>query len=50
MSGAGGEKALQGLKNLLETEKFNATAILTDPKDKPSDKNKQIIAEFCEKI
>ena len=49
-AGTGGEKALSGLKSLIGIEKFTATMILIDPKEKPSNKNDGIIKDFCGKV
>ena len=49
-AGSGGEKALSGLKNLLSIENFEATMILIDPKEKPSNINDGIIKDFCGEV
>lgn len=47
-SGGGAEKAINRLKELLDIPSFEATLILTDPKDKPDEDNERRIAGFCE--
>ncbi len=49
-AGNGAEKAMLKLRNLLEIEDFNATAVFIDPKARPSEKNNAILDEFCNKI
>ena len=49
-AGSGAEKALDALKALLGIEKYSATMILIDPKEKPDTKNVAIIEEFCSKV
>ena len=49
-SGSGAEKALNGLRELAGISDFEASAILIDPKDKPSEENVRRIAEFCAKL
>ena len=47
-SGAGAEKALAKLKELIGVDAFEAELILIDPKDKPSPENDAKIVAFCE--
>ena len=49
-SGAGGEKAIEKLKSLLNTEKLEQELVLIDPKDKKSEEKDKKIYEFCENI
>ena len=49
-AGGGAEKAIEKLKKLLEIQSFEAEAILTDPKDKPTEENENRLNEFCEKL
>ena len=48
-AGNGAEKAISKLKNFLDIADFSATAIFFDPKTKPSEKNDNILDEFCYK-
>ena len=45
--GAGGEKALNSLREFLGVDAFEAQTVLIDPKDKPSEKNERLIEAFC---
>ncbi len=47
-AGSGAEKALNGLKDLLDISEYKNTLILIDPKDKPDNNNEDKIKEFCE--
>ena len=53
-SSSGGQdqskKALSKLKKFLGLESLIAEFGLTDPKDKPEEKNDALIRDFCEKI
>lgn len=49
-SGSGAEKAFGKLKKTLGISDFEATAVLIDPKDKPSDANDTALEEFCKKL
>jgi flavodoxin len=50
MSGSGGQKAIDKLKELIGAESFESEMILVDPKDKPSAENDGKILAFCEAI
>ena len=49
-SGSGAEKAFGKLKTALGVERLEATLILIDPKDKPQEKNSELIRDFCQKL
>ncbi len=49
-SGSGAEKAFGKLKAAIGIEALEAELILIDPKEKPSDENKQKIEDFCRKL
>lgn len=49
-SGAGAEKALKNLKDLIGISEYNAVMVLNDPKDKPNSANDKIIKDFCSKL
>lgn len=49
-SGAGAEKALSKLADCIGISAFEETAILIDPKDKPSEANNSALLSFCEKL
>ncbi len=46
-AGSGAEKALNGLKKLLELSEWESSLILNDPKDKANENNEKRITEFC---
>ncbi len=48
-AGRGAEKAISKLKTLLDIADFSATAVFIDPKTKLSEKNNNILDEFCNK-
>lgn len=50
MSGSGGDKALDKLKNLLGITDYTAEMVLIDPKDKPNEENEKLISSFCERF
>lgn len=49
-SGGGADKAIEKLRAFLETEAFDAELILIDPKDRPSEKNEEMLTAFCDKL
>ena len=49
-SGGGADKAIEKLRDFLETEAFDAELILIDPKDRPSEKNEERLTAFCDKL
>ena len=49
-SGAGGEKALERLKEALGIKTLAAEMILIDPKDRPDQKNEEKIERFCKEL
>ncbi|MBR0173415.1 MAG: NAD(P)H-dependent oxidoreductase [Lachnospiraceae bacterium] len=49
-SGAGGEKAIERVRQMLCLNAFRATMVLNDPKDKPSEENEQKIRAFCDAL
>lgn len=48
--GAGGEKAVERLRQMMYLKAFRATMVLNDPKEKPSDENEQKIQAFCDAL
>lgn len=49
-SGSGAEKAFEKLKNVLNTDHFDAETVLIDPKSRPNAANEQKITAFCGKL
>ncbi len=49
-SGAGAEKAFSKLKDCIGIDRFTATTIYIDPKDKPSEDNAHKLSEFCQML
>ena len=49
-SGSGGEKAFRKLLECLKADRFVATMVLNDPKDKSNAANDALIEEFRSKL
>ena len=49
-SGAGGERAIETLRQMMYLKSFRATMVLNDPKDKQSPENEQKLQAFCEAL
>ena len=49
-SGGGAEKAIERIRELIGISALEASAVLIDPKDKPSEQNEKALREFIEKL
>ncbi|MBO4220064.1 MAG: NAD(P)H-dependent oxidoreductase [Clostridia bacterium] len=49
-SGSGAPKAFEKLKKALGSADYEAEAVFIDPKDRPSEKNSEVLDDFCGRL